>query len=163
MGFEYFHKEVQITGKHSRYVDEMWEQNQIQNSFFKRLVDLYTIAPVIGLRARRRSVADYSDGKRTVPVTQMLELEKDLEIIMQTILLLDDTTTLSVEQKIDRAFIGPTTEEEFKANVNLFNDYLRGGIEVLYECLIERELTISDDYTDQRIGNMVAIFDNPLV
>ena len=163
MGFEYFHKEVQITGKHSRYVDEMWEQNQIQNSYFKRLVDLYTIAPVIGLRARKKAAADYSDGKRTVPVTQILELEKDLEIIMQTILLLDDTTKLSVEQKIDRAFRGPTTEEEFKENVNLFNDYLRGGIEVLYECLIDRELTISDIYTDSKIGNIVAIFDNPLV
>jgi len=163
MGFEYFRKEVQITGKHSRYVDEMWEQNQIQNSYFKRLVDLYVFAPVIGLRTRRKSVADNSDGKRTVPVTQILELEKDLEIIMQTILLLDDTSNLSVDQKIDRAFRGPSTEAEFKENVNLFHDYMRGGIEVLHDCLVDRELTIDDKYTDRRIGNLVALFDNPLV
>lgn len=163
MAYEYFRKEVPITGKHSRYVDAMWEQNQIQNSYFKRLVDLYTFAPVIGLRARRKAKADNSEGKRTVPVTQMLEKEKDLEIIMHTILLLDDSKNLTLNQRIDRSFRGPTTDEEFKDNMDLFHDYMRGGIEVLYECLVERELTMDDMYTDKKIGNIMALFDNPLL
>lgn len=67
------------------------------------------------------------------------------------------------EIKVNRAFRGPKTEEEFKENVEMFNDYVRGGIEILYEELYLRELDLNDAYTDKKIGNLMALLDNPLV
>jgi len=161
---EYFHKEILIIGKHSRLVDNMWEQNQIQKSYFKRIVDLYTIAPVIGLRTKRVAQIDtQEEGKRTVPVQQMLGKIEDLNLIMRTVLLLDETSGLTKEQRIDRAFREPTNKEEFDANMELFNLYVRGGIEVLHELLVQRALSMDDEFTDVRIGNIIALFDNPLV
>lgn len=161
---EYFHEETPITGKHSRLIDDMWEQNQIQNSYFKRLVDLYTIAPIIGIRMKRKAAADHSeDSKRTVPVTQMLNKIDDLKLIMQTVLLLDNTSGLTIEQRVDRAFKDPQNEDEFNQNVEIFNSYVRGGIEVLHELLVQRALGINDEFSDVRVGNIMALFDNPLI
>ena len=49
---EYFRETIVITGKHARYVDELWSQNDIHNSYFKRLIDLYLIAPIIGMASK---------------------------------------------------------------------------------------------------------------
>lgn len=161
---EYFRKDVIISGRHATLVDEMWKQNDIDNSFFKRLVDLYTIAPVIGLRTGRKAVEDNStDNKRTIQLAQIMTRREDLMTIMQIILLTDDTDNLTVEQKVDRTFRGPTNEEEFNKNVALFDSYVRGGIEVLYEKLINRALSVDDPYTDRKIGNIMALLNGPLV
>ena len=43
--YEYFKiDEMFFVGKHRDYVDQLWRQGKIQESFFKRLVDLYAIA-----------------------------------------------------------------------------------------------------------------------
>lgn len=162
--FEYFRRPAVITGKHGRLIDDMWEQNQIQKSYFKRLVDLYTIAAIIGLRAKRAVEEDRTEeGRRTVQVDQLMTKLEDLTTIMQIILLLDETSRLTIEQKINRAFRGPQSEEEFNSNVDLFNSYVRGGIEILHEELVQRALGIEDEFSDVRIGNMIALLNNPLV
>lgn len=86
-----------------------------------------------------------------------------LKTIMQMVLLLDETSKLTMEQKINRAFRGPNSEEEFQVNVELFNAYVRGGIEILHEMLVQRALGIEDEFSDVRIGNIVALLNNPLV
>lgn len=162
--FDYFRKSVVITGKHSRLIDDMWIQGRIQDSFFKRLVDLYAIAAIIGLRVKRAVPEDKNeDGKRTVQVDQLTTKLEELDTVIQMILLLDETSSLSVEDKINRAFKGPRTKEEFDSNVELFSSYVRGGIEILHECLVQRTIGIEDDYTDVKIGNIMALFDNPLI
>ena len=93
----------------------------------------------------------------------MLFRSEDLTTIMQIILLLDETSRLTIEQKINRAFRGPQSEEEFNSNVDLFNSYVRGGIEILHEELVQRALGIEDEFSDVRIGNMIALLNNPLV
>ena len=106
--FEYFHKEVQIVGKHSRYVDAMWTQGKVQESYFKKLVDLYIIAAVIGLKMKKTAPIDNTEeGKRTVPIGAMLGKIEDLNTIMQMVLLLDETSNLEIEQRVNRAFRGP--------------------------------------------------------
>ena len=39
---------------------------------------------------------------------------------------------------------------------------MRGGIEVLYDKLINRALTIDDPYTDRKIGNIMALLNDDL-
>lgn len=161
--FQYFHDDVIFTGIHSRYIDELWQQNQIQKSFIKTLYELYAIAVIVGLRMKSTKPADLSEGRRTIQTKQLIGYTPALNIIMTTVLLLDETSLLNDEERIDRAFRGPETKEEFEANVELFNSYVRGGIEVLYNELILRALDIEDEYTDARIGNIMALLNNPLI
>lgn len=158
---EYFKGDAVIYGKHATMVDEMWQQNDLDHSYFKRLVDLYTIAPIIGLRANRKVDLDSTgDNKRTVQLAQLMTRREDLLTIMQIILLMDGKDSLDIEKRIDRTFRGPVDENEAKENMDIFNAYVRGGIEVLHEKLVNRALTIDDPYTDRKVGNIMALLND---
>ena len=60
--YEFFKvDEMFFYGKHRDYVDKLWTQGKIQESYFKRLVDLYAIAAIVGLKAKRKSPEDRDD------------------------------------------------------------------------------------------------------
>jgi hypothetical protein len=64
------------------------------------------------------------------------------------VMLLDKTTELSTEERIDRAFrydSQPEKAEQFRQNMELFHDYVRGGIEVMFEQFTDGCQT-QDDY-----------------
>jgi hypothetical protein len=158
--YEYFKiDEMFFVGKHREYVDQLWTQNKIQESYFKRLVDLYAVAAIIGLRIGRKSpeVSDGTDLKRTVQLKQLSDNYQTLMPIMRMILLFDDSRELTLEQKLESAFTIPEDEELYRSNMELFNSYARGGVEYLYEQLILRESDVDDVYSDARVSNIVAL------
>lgn len=159
---EYFRGDIRFTGKHSRYIDALWKQNAIQDSFIRTLYELYGIAAIIGLRMNFQSPADNSEGARNLQLAQLSGYEPVLKTIMTTVLLLDESMGRTTEEKIDRAFRGPGTEEELKEDLELFNSYVRGGIEFLYSELVER-VESGNDYTNAKIGNIIALLENPLL
>lgn len=163
--YEYFKiDEMFFVGKHRDYVDKLWTLNKIQESYFKRLVDLYAIAAIVGLKAKRRSSEerDDSDIKRTVQMKQLNENYQTLLPIMRMVLIFDNSRNLTFEEKLESAFIIPEDEETYKSNMELFNSYARGGIEYLYEQLVLRAPDMDEDYTDFRIANIVALVSNPI-
>lgn len=163
--YEYFKvDEMFFVGKHRDYVDKMWTQNKIQESYFKRLVDLYAVAAIIGLKTNRKSpeIKDESDVKRTVQLKQLSENYQTLMPIMRMILIMDESRDMTFEQRLESAFVIPDNYEIYKKNMDLFNDYARGGVEYLYENLVLRAPSVDDDYTDFRIANIVALLENPL-
>lgn len=163
--YEYFKvDEMFFVGKHRDYIDKLWTQNQIQESFFRRLVDLYAIAAIVGLRVNRKSPEDKdeSDIKRTVQMKQLNENYQTLIPIMRMILILDESRGLSVEKRLESAFTIPEDENTYKENMELFNSYARGGIEYLYEQLVLRTSGPDDDYSDYRIANIVALLTGKL-
>lgn len=163
--YEYFKvDEMFFVGKHRDYVDKLWTQGKIQESYFRRLVDLYAIAAIVGLKAKRRSPEerDESDVKRTVQMKQLNENYQTLLPIMRMILILDDSRSMTFEEKLESAFVIPEDEETYKKNMELFNSYARGGIEYLYEQLVLRAPDVDEDYTDFRIANIVALVSNPI-
>ena len=88
--YEYFKVDEMIfVGKHRDYVDKLWTQGKVQESYFRRLVDLYAIAAIVGLRVKRKSAEekDESDVKRTVQMKQLLENYQTLLPIMRLILI----------------------------------------------------------------------------
>lgn len=163
--YEYFKiDEMFFVGKHRDYVDKLWTQGKIQESYFRRLVDLYAIAAIVGLKAKRRSPEerDESDVKRTVQMKQLNENYQTLLPIMRMILILDDSRSMTFEEKLESAFVIPEDEETYKKNMELFNSYARGGIEYLYEQLVLRAPDVDEDYTDFRIANIVALVSNQI-
>ena len=49
--FEFFKKEFEFRGKHARMAGELWVPNDYEHTYFRRLIDLYLTAAVIGFRA----------------------------------------------------------------------------------------------------------------
>lgn len=163
--FEYFKvDEMMFVGKHRDYVDKLWTQNKIQESYFKRLVDLYAIAAIVGLKINRKSAEEYDESgiKRTVQMKQLMENYQVLLPIMRMVLIMDNSRGLSFEEKLENAFLIPDSFEVYQQNMELFNSYARGGIEYLYEKLVLRVPDVDDDYTDFRISNIVALLTHPL-
>lgn len=164
--YEYFKmSDFYFTGSQRDYVEKMWTQNQINDSYFARLVDLYAIAAVVGLRLHRRLPAESTEDpkKRTVQLTQIAALHQTLIPIMKLVLLLDDSRGLSAEQRIESAFRNPESKEEYEANMELFNSYVRGGTEFLYQQLILRtQDEIADTHEDNRINNILALLKDSL-
>ena len=93
---------------------------------------------------------------------QLIPYRPILNTIMTTVLLLDETTHLTKEERISRAFKKPDTEEVLNANTELFDSYVRGGIEYLYDALVVRPLSIDDPYTDIKVGNIMALLQGEL-
>lgn len=162
--FEYFNKDVKFTGKHSMYIDELWKQNEIQKSRIRTLYELYGLAAIIGLRIKAPRPADNSEGSRNLQTAQLIQYKPVLKTIMTTVLLLDESSDLSREERIDRAFREPAGKEEFEQNVELFQSYVRGGIEYLYDALVERPAgNMEDEYTDARVANLMALLEDKLL
>lgn len=162
--FEYFSKEpCVIKGIHADYADAMWKQNDIRSSCFKRLVDLYTIAAIVGLRTGRKSPEDTStDNKRTVQLDAIATCRITLQKIMQLIILFDDSDGATPEERITASIRIPETEEEYRKYMNLFNSYVRGGIEYIYEQIIRKPASADDECPDGKISNMLSFLKNPL-
>lgn len=164
--YEYFKtSEIFICGKFKDYVDKMWVQNKIQESCFRRLVDLYAVAAVIGLKIDRRLDNDGNDSedKRTIQMMQLNDTYQTLAPIMRLVLMLDKSRGLDEEARIRSAFKVPETREEHDAGMELFNSYARGGIEYLYQQLVVRiPDDDDDDFGDTRINNIIALLKNPM-
>ena len=163
--YEYFKvDEMFFVGKHRDFVDKLWTLNKIQESYFKRLVDLYAVAAIVGLKAKRKSPEerDDSDIKRTVQMKQLNENYQILLPIMRMILIMDDSRGMSFEERLESAFAIPDNYDTYKANMELFNSYARGGVEYLYEKLVLRAPDVDEDYTDYRSANIVALVSNPI-
>jgi len=73
---EYFRENPEvISGKYADYADALWTQNDIKNSYFKRLIDLYTVAAAIGIRTKHKAADDTtSDKRRTIQMEQLRQI-----------------------------------------------------------------------------------------
>ena len=162
--YEYFSKEpCVIKGRFADYADAMWVQNKTQESRFKRLVDLYTIAAIVGLRIGRKLEEDRSsENKRTVQLDAIASCKTTLLQIMRLVIIFDDSDGSSPEERIETAFKIPENEATYRKYMDLFNSYVRGGIEYIYEQIIRKPVDIDDDCPDGRISNMLSFLKNPL-
>ena len=119
--YEFFKKQFEFKGKHAKMVQEMWVQNDVNKSYFKRLIDLYTFAPIIGFKMGRKAKEDSSPFEpKSIFAEQMIRQKEDLDFILQMILMLEYEDSLSEEECIKIAFRGAESEEEFKKYNDLF-------------------------------------------
>lgn len=156
--FEFFKSEYKFYGKHARMVSELWYMNDYEHTFFKRLIDIIPIAAIIGFRMNRKAEADYSPVEsKTVFLQQMLNMKEDLDFILQMMIMIEYAAELPQEEAVKRAFRGAETKEEYKCFQEMFDSYVRGGVEELYERLVIRKSDTDDEFYENKTANLMTL------
>ena len=156
-----FENDYTLNGKHATYLKFMAAKNSKDDGdtagptsakIFERYIDVYMNAAVWGLLYNRIAKRDSSsDDRARIYADAFANERENCAFLYRMVMLLDKTTELSPEERIDRAFrydTQPEKAEEFKNNMELFNDYIRGGIELMYAQFTDG-CTTGDDYLNK--------------
>ena len=155
-----FENDYTITGKHATYLKFLAVKNSKEDpdapttsaKLFERYIDVYMNAAVWGLLYSRIAKRDTtSDDRARVYADAFANERENCVFLYRMVMLLDKTTELDPEERVNRAFRYDTQAdkaEAFKANMELFNDYVRGGIELMYEQFTDGCST-RDDYLNK--------------
>lgn len=145
----YFMDNKIIYGKHATIVKKLKDAG-----IFKTNREVYMLAPIIGFLYGEKSDEDktmYENQDKT-DETKVLAAEltrdgewKRLKHSYQLIILLDEEYTKDAEMRIDKAFKNVSRSQEDK---QLFESYIRGGIEKLNEKIFFNNATNEKNYMD---------------
>jgi hypothetical protein len=143
-----FKKNILIKGKHADYMKKLAAIVDAGNGIklFDRNLDVYIFAPIVGAVYGRTAPVDNELKDDTSIHTEQLQGELDvLTYNYRLIMLLAQKGTLSIDERMNKAFRYDKDEEKRKAGDELFQKYVLGGIEVLYEKIME-DAKETDDY-----------------
>lgn len=155
-----FENDYTITGKHATYLKFLAVKNAKDDQdsatssarLFERYIDVYMNAAVWGLLYSRTAKRDTASDDRARVYADAFANERDNCVFLyRMVMLLDKSVELTPEERVDRAFRYDTQPEKadaFKENMELFNDYVRGGIELMYEQFTDG-CTTRDDYLNK--------------
>lgn len=141
-----FDKEVFFTGKHADYLRHLAGSRQHtveavhkRKTFFSSNINVVLAGAVIGFVKKRKSDKDNSvDVQKNNIFLQALTNNKEkLELIYRIIMLLDRKDELDINKRVDKAFRYDAYPERRVDGDEVFWAYVRGGIEYLYENLLE--------------------------
>ena len=132
-----FDKQYRFTGSHAEKVNALTAifDEESKAKLFERNLDVYINAPLIGFLYRRKGIKD-SNGDispQNIFPEQMINASDKLKYILRLILLLDTEHEPDETKRLDKAFRHFGQDEDLA----LFDQYVLGGVEVLYEKLID--------------------------
>ncbi|WP_314537167.1 hypothetical protein [uncultured Selenomonas sp.] len=132
-----FDKQYRFMGKHAEKVNALTAvfDEASKAKLFERNLDVYINAPLIGFLYRCKAEKDTtaSISPQNIFPEQMMNAADRLKYILRLIILLDKEYEPDESVRMDRAFRYFGREEELA----LFDRYVLGGVDVLYEKLIE--------------------------
>lgn len=138
-----FDKQYRFRGRHAVRVDQLTSvfDSKSKVKLFARNVDVYANAPLIGFLFGRTAESDNTKNPETNDVynqnvmgDRVIYSQEELMYNFRLIMLLDKKYEPDEDRRIDKAFryMGEDSRDEER-----FNSYVRGGVDVLYEKLIE--------------------------
>lgn len=138
-----FDKPYRLRGIHAKKARELVAlfDSESKAQFFKAAKDVYAFAPLVGYLYNRRAELDHTKSDETgeeldynIMAEQVLSVAEELTLNYCLIMLLDSEHESNEDARLDKAFrhIGKVPEDEA-----YFDEYVRGGIDILYEKLIE--------------------------
>ncbi|MPL98141.1 hypothetical protein SDC9_44341 [bioreactor metagenome] len=154
-----FEHDYTLVGKHATYVKFLAKEKDSKSDpdkpagtnagLFERYIDVYMAGAVFGLLYNRMASRDNSSSDRArVYADAFATCRDDCAFLYRMAMLLDESTDISAEERIDRAFrydADPNQAENLDKNMDLFHSYVLGGIEILYEKSTEG-CTTQEDY-----------------
>lgn len=143
-----FDSEYLFKGSHALKVKKLTSQFDENSAFklFNRNIDIYIIAPIIGFLYGRQADVDKTSTITPAHIMgdRVIKSADELKYNYRLIMLLDSRYEANSEERINKAFKYIGTEKAV-VDEELFERYVRGGIDVLYEKLIENASS-SEDY-----------------
>lgn len=138
-----FDKQYRFRGRHAVRVDKLTGvfDSDSKAKLFDRNVDVYANAPLVGFLYGRRADIDNEKNPETNQVynqnvmgDRVIYSQEELTFNFRLIMLLDKDYEPDEDKRIDKAFrhMGDNPADEER-----FDSYVRGGVDVLYEKLIE--------------------------
>lgn len=131
-----FDKEYFFKGDHAEKVIKLTAQfgSEPNIKLFQRNLDVYLVAPIIGFLYGRK--ANLQTGiDRVINHTQLIYEKTNLTFNYRLIMLLDAKYEPNKDERVNKAFRYFNSEKAEPDEV-LYEEYVRGGIDVLYEKLI---------------------------
>ena len=80
--YKFFNDPYKFSGKHARMVSELWSLNDYEHSYFKRLIDIYIVAAILGFRIDRKAKRDYAPVEQRTVFGEELKQKKSSNAIM---------------------------------------------------------------------------------
>ena len=161
-----FDNDYIITGKHASYLKALARtpndnEETAKNKIFERYIDVYMNAAVWGLISSRKVKRNKDIDDTASILAAVFYKERETCIFLYRLVILIDGKDLNDKERIDRAFhydMMPEKSEQFKQNMEIFNDYVRGGIEEMYEKFIY-ECHTRSDYLNKMYEVMIKFKD----
>lgn len=130
-----FDKEFEFKGKHAGYVRFLKDEIGL----FKTYREAYTISAVVGFLNANKTSRDSTEKAQPASVlpSEMVQKRAELTLIYRIMMLLDEADNFTIDDYKNRAFRDDADVDEhpekFKNNMELFNSYVLGGLEIIYE------------------------------
>ena len=146
-----FDKQYRFRGRHALRVDELTAvfDQESKAKLFDRNVDVYANAPLVGFLYGRMADPDDLKNPETNQVhnqnvmgDRVIYSQEELTFNFRMIMLLDKAYEPDEEKRINKAFRHMGEDPQ---DMERFDAYVRGGVDVLYEKLIEG-VTEPDEY-----------------
>lgn len=149
-----FDKQYRFRGIHAEKVKQLTSAFEPlkRAQMFERNVDVYASAPLVGFLYGRISELDHTKNPETNEIfnqnvmgDRVIYSQEELMFNFRLIMLLDVRYEPDEERRMNKAFRRPGEDPEDEAR---FDGYVRGGIDVLHEKLIEGAKE-PDDYINK--------------
>ena len=127
-----FEKEFEFKGKHATYCRFL--KNDIE--LFKTFREVYTVSAIVGfLNATKGKKDDEKVQPASILPSELAQKRPTLTYIYRLIMLLEQTDGFEIKDYQDRTFRDDAEESSGKllANMEMFNSYALGGLEILYD------------------------------
>ncbi len=158
-----FSGDYEIKGKHASYIrflsatTRRLDKSAKVAGIINTAVDIYAIAPLVGLAYNRKAPEDSATSDTySILASQMINHQSELEFSYRLIMLVDNSSGLSYDERIDRAFKQDEQPDKLKENKELFHQYMRGGLEWLYEHFTDGATT-KEDYLE-KVYEVMSIY-----
>ena len=140
-----FDKEYSFRGKHCDYVIKLTaEYDAKKHKLFSTNYDVYAIAPIIGFLYGRKAELDKSGDSTKIFPDKLMKEQQNLLFNYRLIMILDKNHESDFKERLNKAFRYYGSEKA-APDEELYESYVRGGVEVLYEKLIANT-TSEEDY-----------------
>lgn len=136
-----FDKQYRFFGSHAEKVNALTAvfDEDSKATLFQHNYDVYINAPIVGFLYKRKATRDKDAGKKnnvtqSIFAEQVIDNSDQLKYNLRLILLLDAQYEPDEQTRLDKAFRHLGEDDR---DLALFDKYVLGGVDVLYEKLIE--------------------------
>ena len=143
-----FDKVYSFRGTHAEKVIQLTADfDRNHNKLFKRNLDVYIMAPIIGFLYQEKADLDKSGEDTKIFPEQLINEQSTLQFNYRLIMLLDDKYEPDFEERVNKAFRYYGSDKA-KPDETLYEQYVLGGVNILHRKLIESARSEEDYLTN---------------